>query len=241
MRPLHATELLDIWEQGQARPPVWRALLLLAAASPDASLDDLACLSIGERDSRLLALREWAFGPQLVSEVACPGCDEQLELAFHVADIRAEAEPDKHLALAEDGYEVEARLPNSHDLVALANQNGGGAQHVLLERCLLAVRQGGADVAVSHLPPGVVDKLIQRMAEADPQADVRLALTCPDCGHQWRAAFDIVAYFWSEITTWARRVLREVHILASAYGWREADILALSARRRHLYLEMIGR
>jgi hypothetical protein len=22
----HATELLDIWEQGQARPPVWRAL-----------------------------------------------------------------------------------------------------------------------------------------------------------------------------------------------------------------------
>jgi hypothetical protein len=34
-------------------------------------------------------------------------------------------------------------------------------------------------------------------------------------------------------------VLREVHILASAYGWREDDILAMSPARRRIYLEML--
>jgi hypothetical protein len=78
------------------------------------------------------------------------------------------------------------------------------------------------------------------MVQADPQADVQLALTCPACGHQWEATFDIASFFWSEIDSWAHRILREVHTLASAYGWREADILAMSPQRRQLYLEMVS-
>jgi hypothetical protein len=78
------------------------------------------------------------------------------------------------------------------------------------------------------------------MAEADPQADVQLALSCPDCGHSWLAAFDIVSYFWSEVNSWAQRLLGEVHTLASFYGWSERDILAMSPVRRHIYLDMIG-
>jgi hypothetical protein len=50
----------------------------------------------------------------------------------------------------------------------------------------------------------------------------------------------VVAYFWSEINAWAYRLLGEVHSLASAYGWREEDILAMSPWRRHVYLEMVG-
>ena len=44
--------------------------------------------------------------------------------------------------------------------------------------------------------------------------------------------------FWAEIDAWARRILREVNILARAYGWRESDILALGAVRRQIYLTM---
>jgi hypothetical protein len=32
--------------------------------------------------------------------------------------------------------------------------------------------------------------------------------------------------------------MREVHELASAYGWQEASILAMSSNRRNAYLEM---
>ncbi len=77
------------------------------------------------------------------------------------------------------------------------------------------------------------------MEEADPQGNVQLALDCPACGHRWLQAFDILTYLWREIDDWAQRTLREVHLLASAYGWSEQAILALSARRRHMYLEMV--
>jgi hypothetical protein len=75
------------------------------------------------------------------------------------------------------------------------------------------------------------------MAEVDPQADVQLAMACPACSHEWQLTFDILSFFWNEINAWASRILDEVHTLASAYGWREADILALSPHRRQLYLE----
>jgi hypothetical protein len=74
----------------------------------------------------------------------------------------------------------------------------------------------------------------------DPQAEVRVAVTCPACHHPWSTVFDIVAYLWSEIDDWARRLLSEVDVLASSYGWNESAILGMTARRRRLYLEIIG-
>jgi hypothetical protein len=83
-------------------------------------------------------------------------------------------------------------------------------------------------------------KLAERMAEYDPQAEVLLNVECPDCNYNWQVVFDIVSFFWAEIASQAKRLLHEVHILALAYGWREADILSLSATRRQFYLEMVS-
>jgi len=98
----------------------------------------------------------------------------------------------------------------------------------------------GGDQAVEALPDGVIAALTAQMAQADPQADLQLDLSCPACRHRWLAAFDMITFLWNEIDSWARRMLREVHALASAYGWSEADILSMSATRRHLYLDLIG-
>jgi hypothetical protein len=117
-----------------------------------------------------------------------------------------------------------------------------GARRRLLDRCLLSAKNPeGEAVAVQDLPPAALQAVAERMAAADPQGDVQLALQCPACGHAWPAAFDIVSFFWTEVDAWARVLLREIHVLASAYGWREADILALSPWRRRSYLELIGR
>jgi hypothetical protein len=51
---------------------------------------------------------------------------------------------------------------------------------------------------------------------------------------------DPLSFLWHELEQWARQTLAAVHRLAGAYGWREQDILALSAKRRQIYLEMIG-
>ena len=248
MRPPSASELLAVWEQGLAQPPAQRALALLAAACPDATPGALAELSIGQRDARLLALREWLFGPHVASLASCPGCGERLELGFDVADIRTPSpaqgeggEGVTPLSLTVDGYEVRFRLPNSLDLLALAGQEeGAAARRLLLDRCVLTARRDGEEMPPDQLPDDVIRAVAERMDRADPVAEVRLDLSCPACGHRWLATFDIVSFIWSEIDAWACRTMNEVHVLASAYGWREADVLATSPWRRRLYLQMVG-
>ena len=242
MRALSAAELLAAWEQGSGLPLYQQALLWLARAVPERSWEELAQLSIGQRDAELLELREQLFGPQLSSVAACPACGERLELAFQVQDIRAETVVEgTELTLQKDGWQVQFRLPNSLDLAAVHQARSvGEGRGLLLERCVLSAQRQDKK-RPGRLPPAVVEAVTVQMAEADPQAETRLALACPACGHQWSAVFDIAAYLAGEIRHWAQRLLREVHALAYAYGWREADILAMSALRRQAYLEMLGR
>ena len=273
MRSLSASELLNIWEWGRTQPSWSRALRLLATACPETTVDMLSKLSIGQRDTLLLTLRERTFGSQLVSLAVCPSCGERLELDFPVGDIRVTppAEPVEMLVLNVADYEISFRLPNSLDLMAIcassyteaereahatpmqqrlskghatanasaSHEHLANAQEILIGRCLLKAACKGEELAVHQLPPNLLDVVVEQIAQADPQADVQLALTCSACGHQWISLFDIVSFFWSEINAWVTRILREVHTLASAYGWREADILAMSPRRRQLYLEMV--
>lgn len=245
MRPLTAQELLDAWERGLAGSPVQRALALVSAACPETAPEDLARESVGRRDARLLALREWAFGPQLVSVASCPACGERLETSFDVRDIQVqdpEAAPDGPLSVSVAGCELTFRLPDSRDMAALAGaESVDGARRRLFERCLLGARgEEGEEAALDSLPGEALQAVTARMAEADPQADVELSLHCPACGNGWLAPFDIASFFWTEVDTWAQRLLYEIHALAYAYGWREAEILALSPWRRRAYLELIG-
>jgi hypothetical protein len=254
MRNLSAAELLTAWERALGQSPVRQALVLLAAAYPEHSPEQLAQFSIGQRDACLLTLRERLFGSQLTSVTACPQCQQRIELAFNVPDVRVEpvatnaVDPTgEAITLTMKGYQVHFRLPNSLDLIAIeTSTNVEQAREQLLRRCLQSVVCEGADSDdgeplddVSRLPMALADTIVERMAQADPQADTRLALSCPDCGHEWRATFDIAIYLAGEIHGWAKHILREIHGLARAYGWREADILAMTPTRRRAYLELL--
>lgn len=243
MRTLTNVELLNVWERGLGQRPVQRALSLLATACPETPLDELARMTIGRRDEALLVLRERTFGPRLVGLASCPECSEWIELMFEASQIRVEpsGEPPETLALCDSGWRVQFRLPNSLDVAVVEDRPSvEDARTALLSRCLLAAEHEGETLGAEQLPPPIAGAVAQRMAQADPQGDVQLACACPRCGRTWQAAFDIVSFFWAEIHAWARRTLHEVHMLASAYGWLEADILALSVARRQMYLEMIG-
>jgi uncharacterized protein (UPF0212 family) len=226
MHALSATELLSVWESGSSQTPLRRALAMIAAACPEISSDSLASLTIGQRDARLLALREAMFGAELAGITDCPECGEKIELSFNCSDIRQQGEigPAAELAVQSNGREVRFRLPTSADLLAV------NSSEQLLERCLL----DRGNRLTKDLFPAVAEK----MSSADPMADIHLALNCPNCAHKWEAAFDIVAFLWREISAAAGRLLREVHTLASAYGWTEPEILSLSPARRRVYLEM---
>lgn len=243
MQALTAQQLLTVWEAGQDQLPTNRAITLLAAAFPSATIESLAELSIGERDARLMRLREWAFGPKLLALADCPNCDERLETVFVVDDIAGDHNhrQTETLSVSIDGFEVDFRLPNSSDLISLTGASDPQSlRHALVERCVLNAYYRGTAVAAARFPEHVVTGISQQMDVADARADIQLSLSCPACAHSWSAGFDIVSFFWNEIGAWSKRVLQEVHLLASAYGWTEEDILAMSPWRRLCYLEMIG-
>lgn len=253
MRALSASDLLQVWERGAGSTPVEQALAMLDAAFPQVSSPVLAGLSIAQRDATLFQLHEQTFGPQLKGLVTCPACGEQLEMAFDTQELRAAGLlPEQNLpdpstttpvetVLQLKGYRVSFRLPTSLDLArSVSLPDAGQARRQLLEACLLSAQRGRQVIPVSELPAGVLDAIVSGMETAAPLANLTVACACPACGHDWEIVLDIVSYFWSEINAWAVRLLYEVHALASAYGWREADILAMSAWRRQRYLELIG-
>jgi hypothetical protein len=166
------------------------------------------------------------FGPELTGITDCPECGEKVELNFNCSDIHPEPETEApaELAVQSNGREVRFRLPTSADVLAV------NSSEQLLERCLV---DGASPLTTDFLPA-----IVAKMSSSDPLADIHLALNCPNCAHQWEALFDIVAFLWREITAAARRLLREIHTLASAYGWTEPEVLSLSPARRRFYLEM---
>ena len=78
------------------------------------------------------------------------------------------------------------------------------------------------------------------LSAADPLADVQLAVTCGECGRHWDTTFDIASFLWTEICAAVERLLGDVHVLARAYGWSEAEVLAVGPRRRQYYLQAVG-
>lgn len=256
---VHLTEreLLGVWEEGWDRSPVERALLLLARAWPSEGRSVLEALPVGRRDARLLQLRRSLFGPSVTAATTCPACGEHVEMDFSLSQLGAEephdaAEPNggepeatqvpDRFTVEEGGYEVTVRLPDSRDLATVLEETGPGregeARVVLLHRCVLGARRAGRPVSRDRLPDEVLSSVARRMEQVDPHADLHASLTCPECGHGWRAPFDVVSFLWSEIEGRARRILLEVHTLASRYGWSEAEVLALSPTRRRLYMEL---
>lgn len=242
MRLLTATDLLFIWERGQDQKPINAALMLLASGCPEKTLDELARLPIGWRDALLLEMREGIFGPVLSGLATCPQCGQSLETNFNADDIRVGRKTmlERDFFVEKDEYKLHLRLPTSQDMMAIEDQDFAEATQSLIRRCLLEILKKDKEVSIEMLPDEVLEEASDRMSKADPQADVELALSCPQCGHELQMHFDIFSFFWKEIDHWAYRILRDVHSLASEYGWSEAEILAMSNRKRQVYLDLVG-
>ncbi|MDE2154823.1 MAG: hypothetical protein KGJ32_02850 [Xanthomonadaceae bacterium] len=245
MRTPTPAQLLQVWERGGGQSAAACSLLLLGTSCEECSAEAIAALPLGRRDALLLQLRARLFGAEICGVANCPQCAASVEATFRCDDLRLipddadDAAPEAGHLLSSHGIQVCFRLPDSSDMLALETcADSAAARRLLLERCVLAMHGADAPCAVDALPIELQAGIAQAMAQADPQADVQLALTCPNCAHRWQPAFDIARFLWQELHAWALRMLRDVDTLAQAYHWHEADILALSPRRRQAYLEL---
>ncbi|SJM90036.1 conserved hypothetical protein [Crenothrix polyspora] len=234
MPVLSAFEVVGLWEQGQNRHPVDRALLLLGAFQPNESYEQLADWTVGQRDAAILKLRMATFGVLFNAYIDCPTCKERLEFSFDGRTFQL-SNDFEDLAIEIDGWRF--RLPTTRDLAQIANERDLdiGMQRLLDLCCLQDESQTKLEWSAA-----MVQLIEARMEEVDPRANIGLDLACEACGHTWQSAFDICGFFWEEIEVRAKRLLHEVHVLASAYGWSEREVLTLSDQRRNFYLEMVS-
>lgn len=235
MPALPDSEILRLWESGAHRPPLDRALLILGAAETDTPYERLADWPLGRRNEAVARLRSSCFGDTIRAWLACPACTEKLEfeldgrlLAVGAAD--GNGEHDEPVVVNGQSF----RLPTSRDLAQATDESDP-----LRAAIRLAQTCCQSPAAPALWSQAELEDIGRAMALADPHAEIRLPLQCPACGHEWEETFDIASFIWEEIEARARRLLFDVHTLASAYGWSEAEILSLGGRRRALYLEMV--
>jgi len=239
-RGLQGHEILVAWEivQGSRGDP---GLTLLRLGFPDRTRDELLSLPLGRRDALLLDLRDATFGAEMRCHAECPACKARCEATFDSRMLRIEPSGAETAEVEQDGYMVCARPPTAGDLARVARiDDPEGARRALLGLCVTGAWRDGQPTSAAELPSGVIEALGRRLSEIDPGAEIEVVLSCAACSASWPTLLDVARFFWTEVRSYARRLVHEVHALAWAYGWSEDAILAMTPARRQMYLEVLG-
>ncbi len=256
LRPLNSGDEIFVVEAGEALSPARRTTALLSRClerlgplGGPVGAEQIGALTVGDREALLLHLRRLTLGERVRCVLRCPdgGCGEKLDLELDVGELLLAPYPyTRHhheTTVAENGtsYRVRFRLPTGADQEAVetvARRDPKKAAGSVLERCVEDVTAEGGE-ALEVLPVVVAERLPEVMSDLDPQAELRLALTCPECRNQFSALLDASTYFFQELEGEMKHLYREVHTLALYYHWGETEIMAMSTRKRGVYLGLL--
>ena len=241
MRPLQGELLLEAWDRGASQGALNRALTLLAVACRDREWSQLAELPLPERDIELLRLRRLTFGDSLRGYMACPLCAARLEFDTEVSSILSQLERMRHPEVSTrrtGDLTLTMRTANSRDLAAAASHPDlEASRRALLQRCI-SVLPGADGATPDYSFHDIEAEVMRQFDELHQGAEILFVAPCAACGQSATVDLDIGRFLWSEVRHAALMLLRDVHELASAYGWAEVSILAMSPARRSVYLEM---
>lgn len=197
-------------------------------------------LTAGDREALLLRLRQVSFGDRLGLVLTCdePECGEVMDLELTVGDLVCPP-ADRAAAIHEwraapDGPPLRFRLPTWSDLESVAPIATGDEDRAAAALARLCLVEG---------PPAsdrtLVDLLDLRIAEFDPQAEIELSVTCPECGAAFTSELDAGDLLCAEVVARQGDLDLAVHLLALHYHWSEDDILDLPIARRRRYVEAL--
>lgn len=234
---LSNVELLDAAAVCQSWPSVNASVYLAALAMPDMSLDESAHLTIGARDAVLVRFHAATFGSGLELATNCPRCMTRLDVNLTSDALAIEPNPDIHIMVDIDEQPFEVRPLTSVDLLAVAESPDIETSRMQLAlRCLVPVEGAGVPEV---LLDDQIDAVASALAAIDPGSDFYVSLNCFECKANWDAPVDIARVLSTDIEAAADTLMDDIHDIALAYHWSEADILALPSTRRSAYLQRL--
>jgi hypothetical protein len=254
LRPVTGHEEEFLMQAGRLLPPamrvthlITRCLRRLGPLEP-VEADVVRCLSVGDREALLLQLRRLTLGERISCLLSCPDCGKKMDLDLQVNELLLPPYPDvkrlhqNQISDRENSYNIIFRLPNGEDqeaAVGLAAKSLDSAAELILRRCIQQMTAADGEEIVA-LPPVVLRELPEKMAELDPQAELLLDLTCPECEAGFVVPFDAGDYVCREFAGQEREFYGEVHALSFHYHWNEDAVLGLSRRKRRLYFDLLA-
>ncbi len=227
-----------------ARPPGGAEDMLLADATACdrplaltlierlSSVPRPADLVVHDFEALLLHLHALVFGGRIEADATCR-CHRRINIGFATDDyLRAHAPRRPRAVLAADepgwfrldGEQTSFRLPTAGDQISVANEADPVA--ALAARCLRPARSSA--------------RIERAMAALAPPLSGDVTGTCPYCQTQVPFVFDVPSFVLGELQVQAGLICEDVHWLAGLYHWSEEDILALPARRRRRYVELVA-
>jgi hypothetical protein len=236
-----SAHLLSLWDQAQGEKPGRQGLILLMRLA-DLTPEKAGEYRVGERDAFLLRIRKQLFGSQAEAAATCPACGDVSEFSFDVDALMVTPQETMAEEYTFGPYQFALRCPTALDASLVCSAPGlGAAEEFLLGKCLRYVRHGDDYVSPDQyrlLPRDVRGFISATLERCDPQAAAVFEIQCRVCGTNWTELFDVVSFLWAEIADTAARALREVHELATSYGWAESEIVNMHPARRRFYLSM---
>jgi hypothetical protein len=231
---LRDAALLAAWEEGGTVPSSAVGAVLLRHAGVVDDLDTYLDLPLPTTSALVARVYSSRFGDTVEGVLTCGSCAEPLEVSLPLdafGDI-----PDRPdtatVPLPQAGGALVVRCPTTRDLLAVAAVPDPAP--ALLARCLTDA--DGTAIDPGSLDPDTIEAVDAAAEDLAGRAAVLVRSTCPNCGSEVSADVDLPRLLWQRVSDEVPAVLAEVAELASAFGWSETDILAMSAPRRAAYL-----
>lgn len=204
-------------------------------------------LPLGARIARLLEVVRLTEGQDaLAATLRCPEarCLQEFEVSLPydaiLGQARQSAPPDNLVRFPLAGGTAALRLPTGRDQSAWQRELGQQAEDskalVSVVRSLLVTE---AD-PVPELDSATLAAAAAAMESADPLVAFRISTACPHCRADLDLPVDLEAVALARLALARRAILRDVHALATRYGWTESEVLALPSGRRAEYRRLIA-
>ena len=240
MLGLQESEVLDVLDAATAAG----VSVELLESMLDRRLGESAALvPIGQRDAAFVDLRVASFGPQLDARATCPSCEAEFETSIDLTifdqPARPSADSPRQAMVEVDGIQVTVRLPTRLDIEWAQTQPDPA--HALIERCMPTSdpAPAGDGAGAGEWSAETIQHIEAAIEAADPLIEIQFSYSCAECGEQFTRRFDICDHLTNDVLSYGRRLMSEIHVLASRYGWTEPEILALPPRRRRSYLDLV--
>jgi len=213
---------------------------LLAQCSEGADADSWWAAPVGARIAALLRLTELSDRQATLElTLRCPhaACHAGFDVSLPIDQLIAHAtRVDRIPVSLPDGQVLIVRPPTGDDLRRWSRASYPAPHAAIVGMTDALVVEG----QVSDDDGATLSVIETALAEHDPLVDFTVSCVCPTCAVPSEIGLDLERVALDRLTAIRAALLDEVHVLASAYGWSEREILGIAPERRGRYRDLIN-